>query len=144
MSQPDVLTKTHFVGMVCVKQAIDTHIVEPDGSGYVLMDVDFNLDLDPAYAEADTLEEEGAFTISATVDLQAFSGVIEDRGEDDEKVASALMEMIYIFACDEPVAVEELKENQWAFELMIRPMLLTRLRLAIRDTPIANIPISLY
>lgn len=140
MSRPEVLTNCSLQRAVILRQEIITHEHNPDGGGYVQLSVDFNMEFD----NEKSMVEGDSFFVKASANVNAFFGDLENEQESDPLVATAKLEVLYHFIVTEDTSVISLSESDWAFELSLRPLLLTRLRDSIRNTPIENIPMDLF
>lgn len=91
----------------------------------------------------DGLQAGESFVVEVDIRLIVKAGCYEDQNKDDKLLAECGYNSFFEFKAKEDIAESEL-EDMMVFDLMFRPLAISRIRPLLWNTPLANVPLPLF
>ncbi len=149
MTKPSVLTKFDVLDERLEFCNIEVFNPEPDGQGSVNLLIDFALIKNEEDGSKWKVEAEETFVIRASADLIALNitketAETEDINNPKHHVLRLETEMNFVFIARESIEEDEISDDFWLFETLLRPIIVSHIRKHLSSTPLLDIPPFVY
>lgn len=148
MTKPKILTKFDIIEERVSSVILDVSNHNPKGKGAVHLLIEFEI-INNNENNGLIVEKGNTFTVKSTSELIALNKTKEaaedlDVHDKDHQVLSLNSEMDFIGMAREEIQLDEIENELWFLETLLRPVVINHLRRFLDFSPLTNLPPYVY